>query len=270
MLFALSHGFWTDNVSMPIDDPISALQALNESDERQRSPLYRFQKAFLQVVKLFAPLGSELTLDGSLVAFDWLDRWGPDNVAQLVQVLADELKYRGAQIERALQNSETHRNFVAEELPGLVLDAIQRAERTRAKDRIRRLARILVHAGELGPKKSADYAEEMLRIATELDERDLLVLREHVRVQHAMIQKDTGRVKHYDAYSVGREVLRGLSATGFVQGEVDSICAKLEAFGLLSRTERNVNVIANDPTPYALLQKGLDFLDYIKSAEEHY
>lgn len=54
----------------------------------------------------------------------------------------------------------------------------------------------------------------------------------------------------------------------FSQGEMDSRCAKLESFGLVSRTERNVNVLASDPTPYALLQTGLDFVDYIKSAEE--
>lgn len=59
-----------------------------------------------------------------------------------------------------------------------------------------------------------------------------------------------------------------LKQAGFLQGEVDSIYAKLESFGLVSRTERNVNVLADDPTPYALLQKGLDFFDYIKSAEE--
>jgi hypothetical protein len=167
-----------------------------------------------------------------------------------------------------MKESEEHRKFVAENLPGLVLDGMRRAEGVRAKHRIKRLARILVHAAEVGPRDSADYAEEMLRIATDLEERDVIVLREIVRVQGASIQKDIGRVKHYDAYSVGRKIPGSLKEVGLLQGQVDSICAKLERFGLVSRTERNVNAIADDPTPYALLQKGLDFVDYIKSAED--
>ncbi|SRR5258708_6605016 len=251
---------------MPADDPVSALQSLNESDERQRSPVRRLAKPFIEIIKLFSPAG--ITLCGISTVLDWLDRQAAENLSELVQVLADELKYRGTQIERLMKEREEHRNFVAENLPGLVLDGMRRAEGVRAKDRIKRLARILVHAAEVGPRDSSDYAEEMLRIATELEERDVLVLREIVRVQGTMIQKDVGRVKHYDAYSVCRQILGSLKEVGFLQGQVDSICAKLESFGLVSRTERSVNAIADDPTPYALLQKGLDFVDYIKSAED--
>jgi len=59
-----------------------------------------------------------------------------------------------------------------------------------------------------------------------------------------------------------------LRQRGFVQGEIDSVCAQLESFGLVSRAEHNVNVLADDPVPYALLGKGLDFIGYIKSAAE--
>jgi hypothetical protein len=253
---------------MPADDPISALQALNESDARQRSPVRSFAKRFLEIIKLFSPPGTEFTLDGISAALDWLDRQSTENLSDLVRVLADELKYRGAQIERLMHTSEAHRKFVAEDLRGLVLDGMRRSEGVRDRNRIKRLGRILVHAAEVGRRDLADYAEEMLRIATDLDERDVLVLREIVRVQGARIQKDTGRVKHYDAYSVVREIMGSLKRAGFLQGEVDSISAKLESFGLVSRTERNVNLLGDDPIPYALLQKGLDFIDYIKSAEE--
>ena len=55
---------------MPIDDPTTALQALNLSDERQRSPLSRFAKPFLAFTKLIAPPGGELTLGGLEAAVD--------------------------------------------------------------------------------------------------------------------------------------------------------------------------------------------------------
>jgi hypothetical protein len=64
------------------------------------------------------------------------------------------------------------------------------------------------------------------------------------------------------------QILGHLRSSGLAQGEIDSICAKLESHGLLSRTERNVNAIADTPTPFALLQKGLDFVEYIKSAAD--
>lgn len=256
---------------MPADDPVSALQTLNESDERQRFPLWRLAKPFAGILKLFSAFsgpGAALAPGGLSIAIEWLNQRPIENLSELVNVIADELKYRGTQIESLMQKSDAHRDFVAVDLCGLVLDGMLRAEGVRAKDRIKRLARILVHAVEVGRHDLADYSEEMLRIATALDERDVLVLREFVRVQGGSIQKDTGRVTHYFAYTVVRDILGSLKRVGFMQGEVDSICAKLESFGLVSKTERIVNITANDPTPYALLQKGLDFVEYIKSAEE--
>jgi hypothetical protein len=50
---------------------------------------------------------------------------------------------------------------------------------------------------------------------------------------------------------------------------LDSICAKLESFGLVTKTERNVNLISDNPTPYAVLQKGVDFIDYIRSESQN-
>lgn len=253
---------------MPVDDPISSLQALHESDVRRAISNLAVRQAFLQIVKLFSPSGSDLLLEGTSAALDWLHRQSAENLSELVKLLAEELKYRGAQIERLIQTSEAHREFAAEDLRGLVLEAMRRSEGLRDRDRIQRLARILVRASELGRRDLADYAEEMLRIATNLNARDVFVLREIVRVQGSRIQKDIGRVKHYEAYSVVRDIAGTLKQAGFLQGEVDSISAKLESFGLVSRTERNISLLGDDPTPYALLQRGLDFMDYIKSAVE--
>jgi hypothetical protein len=253
---------------MPIDDPISAIQALNESDDRQRSPVHRFAKPFLEVIGLFSP-GSELTLRGISAVFDWLDQQARDKLSELVGVLADELKYRGTQIQQLIKESEQHRKFVAEDLPPLVLDALRRAEGVRAKDRIKRLARVLVRAAEIGGGQDrADYVEEMLRIATELSEREVVVLREIVEVQAPLIRKDLGRVTPHVAHDWMPQIIASLKGPGFLQGEIDSICAKLESFGLVTKTERNVNLISDNPTPYALLQKGVDFIDYIRSESQ--
>jgi hypothetical protein len=129
---------------MPIDDPISALQSLNASDESQRSPVSRFAKQFLGIVKLFAPPETEIPIAGSEAAVDWVSRRQDKNREELLAVIAEEVKYRGSQIEELRTTSDEHRRFIEEEMPGLVLDGLRRAEQTRAKERIRRLGRILV------------------------------------------------------------------------------------------------------------------------------
>lgn len=253
---------------MPVDDPISALQTLNESDARQRSPIAARAKAFIDIIKLFLSPGDALTPGAMSAAVSWWERRSLENLDELVAVLASELQHRGTQIQTLIDSDQSHREFVERELPGLIWDALRRSQEIRAKDRLRRLATILAHAAGAGRECLADFTEEMFRIAMELDERDVLVLKEVVRCQAARIQQHTGRVRPFDAYSVFPMITSALSAHGFVEGEVDSICSKLESFGLVSRTERNVSLIADNPTPYALLKKGVDFLEYIKPAED--
>lgn len=205
---------------------------------------------------------------GLSAALDWLDRQANENLAELVKVLGDELQYRGSQVQELIRTHEAHRKFVSDDLPGLLLYAMRKSEEQRDRERIARLARILVHAAEVGLQTQADYVEEMLRIATNLDTRDVLVLGQIVSVQSPSVQKEIGRVKQFDAYYVTRQIRDFLSGAGFLEGEVDSISAKLESFGLVSRAERSANSLGDDPIPYALLQKGLDFVNYIKSAHD--
>jgi hypothetical protein len=249
-------------------DPVAALQALNASDDRQRSPVQRYAKHFLNIIKLFAPPEAALAMSGVAAVVEWLNQRSHQNLSELVDVVAAELRLRAGQIDQLKEASDEHRRFIEEEMPGLILDCIVKAENLRTKDRIARLARILVHAAEVGPRDRGDYVEEMLRVATSLDESDIRVLREIVRVQSPQLSQNLGRVKHFVAHNAMRGIVGSLRQEGFIQGEIDSVCAKLESFGLVSRTERNVNLVSDDPTPYALLRKGLDFVEYIKSAAE--
>ena len=109
---------------MAIDDPVSAIQSLNASDERQQSPVSRFAKEFLALTKLLSPRSAEFTLDGIKAAVGWLGRREERNRQELVDAIAEELKYRSSQIERLMVESEDHRRFLADEMPTLVLDAL--------------------------------------------------------------------------------------------------------------------------------------------------
>jgi hypothetical protein len=250
---------------MPIDDPISAIQSLNASDERQRSPVSRFAKPFLEIGKLFAPPGTKIPLAGIGAAVHWLDRRAEMNREEVWNATAEEMKYRGAQIDRLLADSEEHQHFMAEEMPALVLDALRRAEQTRAKERIRRLGRILVHAAEVGPRDGADYAEEMMRAATEVTDREMTVLHEIDRAfAGSVVDSGPGATPHSAAIMGWRSVAGRISMT---PGEILGCCLKLESYGLIRRAEdRAKNNLSDEPLAFGLLLKGRHFIEYVRTA----
>jgi hypothetical protein len=232
---------------MTIDEPISALQSLNASDERQRSPISRFAKPFLVIARQFAP-GGDLTLGGIESVIDWLNDRAERNCQELVDVMAEELKYCGRQIKALVDQSEAHRRFMADEMPGLLLDGLRRAEQVRKKDRIHRLARILVHAVEVGPREpeGADVAEEMMRIAMELAERDLIALRE-MKEAYSLQGFGPGPERYLRHTAAGSFVKIKWDQLGFSEQKLESVCCKLQSFGLLGRLDE---ILAHDnPIP---------------------
>ena len=161
---------------MSIDDPISAIQTLNQSDEIQRSPVSRYAKYFFPIVKNVRRARSESHGKQRRAVMGWLNGTAEERMGDLVAVLADEMKQRGTQIDKLIARDQEQRRFVEEELPGLTLDALRRAEQCRAKDRVARLAKILAHAAEAGAQDGADAVETMMSIAVALSELDILVL----------------------------------------------------------------------------------------------
>jgi len=246
---------------VPIDDPITALQALNLSDQRQRSPVSRFAKPFLAIAKLIAGDGVELTLGGLDAAVDWLGGKAESNLEEFVDVLAVNLRYCGAQVQKLLAENEAQRKFVADELPGLAVDALRRAEQCRAKERIGRLAKILAHAAEVGAQDGPDTVEEMMATATGLSDLEVLVLQlatEEYRKERAANSQEAQRAVAARAWMR----VPGIARTSVSEDELLSVGAKLESFGLAVRVER-------EPwkTPvYRPLDRGYKFIEYISNA----
>jgi hypothetical protein len=251
---------------MPADDPITALQALNASDDRQGLPVPDIANDFLRGLRLFYPVTAvpAVAVEGAL---HWVSRRKHANRDELVGVLAEEMKYRGKQIEHLVEASEEHRRFMADEMPGLLLDGLRKAETARAKGRVAHLARILAHTAEAGPRTGADYAEEMMRIALELSERDVATLREIARHDARPAAGETRPVR-------GSEMQRWYSIDwyklGFSEHEVESICGKLFGLGLLAPllSAENRPPYSTSSVPvnaYELLHKGRDLLTYINS-----
>jgi len=253
---------------MSIDHPPDAIQALNASDDRQRSPVSKQAKYFLEVAKLFAPPGAGFILGAAKVVADLIGRREEANRREFLDSVAEELKYRAGQIQTLVAESAEHRRFMEEEMPGLLLDAVRRAEQARARERIARMARILLRAAELGPVDGADFAEEMLRIAMDLDDRDVIVLREIDRAFAGCdLRGGRGKIGRTQVLQTWRFAV--VNRLTLKQGEVLSVCLKLQSYGLIEAVEdRSKNNLDEEPLPFGLLQKGRAFVEYVRSAGE--
>jgi hypothetical protein len=245
---------------VPIDDPISAIQTLNQSDELRQSPVSRYAKYFFPIVKLFGGQAASLTVSSIEHVMGWLNGTAEERMGDLVAVLADEMKQRGAQIERLLAHDQEQRRFVEEELPGLTLDALRRAEQCRAKDRVERLAKILARAAEVGAQDGADAVETMMSITVVLSGRDVLVLDAAARAYKK--ERDANpQEAEYSVASRAWSLVPGGLVTAVSEDDLMSIGAVLAGLGLMIGVERQ----AWETPAYRPLERANKFLEYVRT-----
>ncbi|PYU23563.1 MAG: hypothetical protein DMG32_15960, partial [Acidobacteria bacterium] len=132
----------------------------------------------------------------------------------------------------------------------------------RAKERIASIGKILGYAAEQGVARSPDYTEEMMRVAMDLDPIDVDVLVQVYQAQSRILSSSDGRVLMDEVNDAWRDMRPRIP--GFRQGDLESVCAKLQSYGLVTRVERNNSKLPPNENPYALLPKGRDFVRYIK------
>ncbi len=152
---------------------------------------------------------------------------------------------------------------MAEEFPGIVLDAIRRAESVRAEQRIVRLARIVARAAEAGPTQNADDTEEFMRIAMELGDRDIVLLQALADADASVppfFTNDPPGAAHGRTGRANRVWERmDWGECGYHVDDVDSICSKLQSFGLLAPS---ANMAAANY--YIVLRKAHTFLKFVR------
>jgi hypothetical protein len=237
---------------MAIDDPLDATLKQIEADERSL-PAEWVEKLVKLTGKL-PPPGSEIAAYLERMASNKRE----ENRGYLLDTLAGEVRYA---IQKVGDLSKEHLDFVREELPGLVLEANERAAETRSKAKIQRLAKIVGFALEVGPASSVEIADEMLRIATELSERDVKILVD-LDAQNQVIGTKLGTPNVNDANAVWKALQSRDPFYG--RADVYSACATLQGFGLVIAVERNQNLLDLESVPHALLPKGRAFLEYVR------
>lgn len=250
---------------MAIDDPQDAIDTQLQAEERAASPVHRHLVRALEVLPAGLLSHNLITagLKNAVLLFVSREREARKKV--FTDVLVDELRYVK---DRLRDLTEESARFIREEFPALVIDALEKAERTRARDRIERIGRIVAHAAEAGPRDGADYVEEMSRTAMDLTQRDVALLRDMERTHPFRLFKNDDRYIKGSAISVWDRL--NWKERGYSEQEVESICCKLQSFGLVSSLDlgnrRPRGPTSSQQNGYELLQKGMDFVAYVRGA----
>lgn len=244
---------------MPIDDPIDAAEAMIASDQRQRSALVQ---GLADIVDLLPPVKAPLPPLIERIS-KWLDNRRAENHAYLLNVVKEELQKLIAKVQ-TLSNEQNE--FLNRDFLPLLLEGFKRAENLRARERIERIGKILGYAAEQGTKMALDHTEEMMRVAMDLTDDDVIVLREIYKTQAPILERNQGRIvidQVNEAWRHNHPKVRNMD-----EGEMQSICAKLQSFGLVTQVERRGIKLGPNEIPYGLLQKGHDFVLYIQGVTE--
>jgi len=238
---------------MPADDhPFDALDKQLQMELLSVSPLTKAVLAFLSHFPLKWPFNKVVEmLKARLVA------GSSERIGLMLETCMAEVRKHETKIKELSQGKPTEEVKAREEVStDLLLDAARKAENTRARERVKRIGLILANA-VLEPKRAdADEAEEMMRVAMELSDRDIEYLRELIRIEGSVLDTQD-HVPRYDAHQRWEQGFWGTR----INPEVDSVFSKLESYGLVARIPppNNLNILADYQNRYVLLKKGLRF-----------
>jgi hypothetical protein len=260
---------------MAIDSPLDAAEEQIAAEKRTESGLAVYGRDVSEILGAFPtgvfPPGMGLAVETLKFSFKavalYLRKTEDRRRRYLSETVVDELRWLQGKLTAI---EAEHRRFINEEFPGLVLHALQRAERTRAQSRIKRMGKVLGTSARRGPDLPADEVEELLRLSTDLDDADLRVLGALVAGQRHLLAPATGMVtlgqvnKYWQA--LGRksdDSLRSEFAqtVELTDGELHSAFAKLSAYGLLVQRERDESKLPRDVVVYAILPRAVAFVD---------
>jgi hypothetical protein len=243
---------------MTIDDPIKALQQQFQHEELFTDSVLR---RLADLVVLF-PIPTPI--DKAAAAF--LARIQSDRIEKielLVETISEQLRRQ----EERLRSVEINRGPAKVDFDmrwyELVIDGANRAERARSRKRIERIGYILANSLIRESPPEIDDVEEMMRVAVELSDRDVQHLAELVRVEGEQVAK-VGRIDRYSAWMAWTQGSWGER----IDPGLDSVFSKLESLGLVVRLAppSNLTIQADFQNRYALLNKGLEFLSFVRQA----
>jgi hypothetical protein len=246
---------------MAIDEnPIEALRKQFELEDLSKSPVselvIKASAGIAKFVSIPSALQSVLEIVNDKIGTDRIER-----IAIMLRTVADEVLKQDRVISqlRESQSAEQKKSRDEQEA-GLVVDGARRASNTRSITRVQRIGIILARSIVAPASPDADEIEEMMRIATELTDDDIVRLNALVDIQ-ARYLKGRSHIERYTAYQSWES---GPWRTQ-VDPTLDSVFRKLESYGLVSAIAPNntLNITADIQTRFVLLPKGLRFSELI-------
>jgi hypothetical protein len=241
---------------MPIDDhPFDALERQFEMEDLTLSPVTKRILKFASLMPLPWPFDKLVeSLTGHLAA------GSVERMYLMLKTCMDEVRKHDT---RGLRDAEPPEAAQAREeiSKELLLDAARKAESTRAKARVKRIGLILANAIVEPKPTDADEVEEMMRVAMELSDRDIVFLGELTRIEGSLLQTQD-HIPRYEAHTRWELGFWG----NLVFPEADSVFSKLESYGLVARIPppNNLNIMADFQNRYVLLPKGARFVTLIR------
>jgi|GEM_PF-3161699 hypothetical protein len=240
------------------DNPIKRLQHQFEVEDLATSPVTEAVAKIAEKLPL-----PELLKKGADFLAGRLNKQAEERRNLLLETVADKTVKYSEELDRLKKSVDEHGERTKPEVMAeLLMDATRKAQNTRAKERVRRIALILFNALVEPKEADADEVEEMMRVAMEVSDRDIVYLGELVKIESNLLAT-RDHIPRYDAHSAW---INGFWGDRVVP-EVDSVFQKLESYGLVTRIAppNNQNIMTDIQNRYVLLPKGLRFVNLIKS-----
>jgi hypothetical protein len=220
------------------------------NEKRDESPALNYLEKIADFLP--KPVGPAIRL------FTRLNAKRIENLEYLHGCMRDDLRDVAQEVE---DQAAKHEAFYRDEIPPLLVDGFHRAETLRLKSKIERIGNILIHALVHGPGCAPETTEEMLRVAANLDDLDVEILRQIVEVQAPMLgpHDALGMNVVNPLWKERRPTFASLSG-----GDLTSICHKLESFGLITRVDKRSDKFGPDEPapPFGILRKGMRFAEF--------
>jgi hypothetical protein len=235
------------------DNIFDQVEALIASDERQRLP-----ESVDALLKLISNLPGAAPLIWA-VRYE-AEKQRRENSELVITTMWEELKRLSFSFEE-FRNDYVRRD----EVRRLVVDGVRKAEDLRDRKRVERIGKILAHAITVGPPSNFDKAEEMMLVARDLSDQDVLVLGQLYESQFEASNRNGWKLDVDQINLLWRE--NPPKVPGIVlPGELDSLFLKLQGLGLDVSVERRNFQLGPNERVFGLLPKGADFVRYIQGA----
>ncbi len=181
-----------------------------------------------------------------------------DNTLYLLEATISKLRRLEEQFRTF---SASHKQFVEEQLPRLLVEAVSKAERTGSKERIERLSLIIVHTVVEGPSADLETVDEMMRVTVGISDVDISVLAQIYSVQG----QELARTGFLPEMNLANRTWKDLQTAFpiFRSSEIHSICAKLQSLGLVTQVPRIATTLDLTSIPYTVLRKGAEYLELL-------